>query len=271
MASAGRGTAGRSRTTILPRPLRGIAEIHPFDRGVVTGLQGQNDASAARRFFGHASRKRFRRRKSPILFERPKRVAILRVALELFANGGYQRTSIAEIAQSAGVTLDTFYKYFGSKQQLARVIYLDVERERDCYLEVLPPEDASLQQRFLLLWCRMADFAVEYPDAMQFLESYREQLEPEFEDHLIAVPSALIELVGLLTRARIAKDQPALVLGAIVWGAFLHLFKLHRRGDCPFSEDLVRASGQCCLDAISRSRPVTPSPAAEDRMTILRI
>ena len=101
-----------------------------------------------------------------MLFQAPKRIAILRAALELFADRGYQRTSIAEITRCGGVTLDTFYKYFGSKQQLAQVMYEDVERERDCYLEVLPPENASLQQQFLLLWCRMVDFAVQYPDAM---------------------------------------------------------------------------------------------------------
>ncbi len=202
-----------------------------------------------------------------MLFQRPKRVAILRAALELFANRGYQRTNIAEIARCAGATLDTFYKYFGSKEQLARVMYEDVERERDCYLEVLPPADASLPKQFLLLWCRMADFAVQYPDAMQFLESYREHLESE--DARPAVPPSLIELVELLTRARIAKDHPPRLLSAIVWGAFLQLFKLHRRGERPFSEELVRLSGQCCLDAIARPRPASPLPAVEGRMTIL--
>ena len=135
-------------------------------------------------------------------------------------------------------------------------------------MTILPPENASLQQQFLLLWCRMADFAVQYPDAMQYLESHRERLESE--DEVLAVPSILTELVELLRRARIAKDQPPLVLSAIVWGAFLQLFKLHRRGDRPFSEDLVRSSGQCCLDAISRPRPASPLPAVEGRMTILR-
>jgi hypothetical protein len=42
-----------------------------------------------------------------MLFQRPKRVAILRAALELFANRGLERTSIAEITRCAGVTLDT--------------------------------------------------------------------------------------------------------------------------------------------------------------------
>jgi AcrR family transcriptional regulator len=159
------------------------------------------------------------------------------------------------------VTLDTFYKYFGSKEHLARVMYEDVKRERDCYLDVLPPTDASLQKQFLLLWCRMVDFAVQYPDAMQYLETYREGP---------AVPSIVAELVELLRRARIAKDQPPVVLSAIVWGAFLQLFKLHRRGGFPFSEDLVYSSGQCCLDAISRPRPVSPLPAVEGRTSVLR-
>lgn len=203
-------------------------------------------------------------------FESPKRIAILRAALELFADRGYRRTSIAEITRFAGVTLDTFYKYFSSKEHLARVMYEDVERERDGYLEVLPPADASLQKQFLLLWCRMADFAVQYPNAIQYLETYRDQIQSEFGDGGPIVPSVLIKLIELLRRARIAKEEPPPVLGAIVWGAFLQLFKLHRRGGCPFSESLVRSSGQCCLDAISRSQHATPLPELDGRMSILQ-
>ena len=39
-------------------------------------------------------------------------------AFELFARDGYEQTTVAQIAASAGVTEMTFYRHFGSKVQL---------------------------------------------------------------------------------------------------------------------------------------------------------
>ena len=46
------------------------------------------------------------------------RARILAAALELFAGSGYDRTTVAQIATAAGVTEMTFYRHFGSKDQL---------------------------------------------------------------------------------------------------------------------------------------------------------
>lgn len=49
---------------------------------------------------------------------RDKRQAILRAARELFANQGYDDTTIAAVAQAAGVAVGTVYLYFGSKHDI---------------------------------------------------------------------------------------------------------------------------------------------------------
>jgi AcrR family transcriptional regulator len=46
------------------------------------------------------------------------RARLLAAALDLFARQGYDRTTVAEIAAAAGVTEMTFYRHFGSKDQL---------------------------------------------------------------------------------------------------------------------------------------------------------
>lgn len=46
------------------------------------------------------------------------RTRLLAAALELFADRGYDRTTVAEIAAAAGVTEMTFYRHFRSKDQL---------------------------------------------------------------------------------------------------------------------------------------------------------
>ncbi len=46
------------------------------------------------------------------------RARLLAAALELFTRQGYDRTTVAEIASAAGVTEMTFFRHFGSKDQL---------------------------------------------------------------------------------------------------------------------------------------------------------
>ncbi len=50
---------------------------------------------------------------------------IMRAALELFANNGYESTSISKIAKSAGISKGLMYNYFPSKEALLKRIVLD--------------------------------------------------------------------------------------------------------------------------------------------------
>jgi len=204
-----------------------------------------------------------------VLFHAPSRIAILRAAMKLFASAGHEATTVADIVHEAGLTLDTLYRYFGGKDELARILYGDLLRERDAFIAEPPPDDASLQEQFLFLWKRMVKFAIEYPEAMQFLERYEERFHNDEELEPPDAPRLLIERIDLLTRARIAKEEPPIVLTALVWGALLQLLKLHRRGQCRLSEELVASAAQCCLDAISRSRPRMSPLNSAGRTSIL--
>ena len=53
---------------------------------------------------------------------RRKRAALLQSALALFAERGYEETSIEEIAHQAGVAVGGFYTYFASKRQILLVL-----------------------------------------------------------------------------------------------------------------------------------------------------
>ena len=46
------------------------------------------------------------------------RARILTAAIDLFTRAGYDKTTVAQIAAAAGVTEMTFYRHFGSKDQL---------------------------------------------------------------------------------------------------------------------------------------------------------
>src|SRR5260221_12287005 len=56
---------------------------------------------------------------------RPKRDAILDAARTLFAKQGYEETTIADIAQAAGVAVGTVYLYFRNKHEIYSSVSID--------------------------------------------------------------------------------------------------------------------------------------------------
>jgi AcrR family transcriptional regulator len=54
------------------------------------------------------------------------RKILLQVALELFAEKGFEKTHASEIAQKARVAVGTIYLHFGNKEGLLRAILVDV-------------------------------------------------------------------------------------------------------------------------------------------------
>jgi AcrR family transcriptional regulator len=54
---------------------------------------------------------------TPTRIERT-RARILAAALELFSRNGYERTTVEDVAAAAGVTPMTFYRHFGTKDQV---------------------------------------------------------------------------------------------------------------------------------------------------------
>jgi AcrR family transcriptional regulator len=63
--------------------------------------------------------------------ERKKRLTrqrIVMAAVELFETGGYEQTTVAQIAAAADVDPKTFFNYFGSKDE---VLFSDIDRDYD--------------------------------------------------------------------------------------------------------------------------------------------
>ena len=104
---------------------------------------------------------------------------LLAAATRLFAEQGYDRTSVQEIVEAAGVTKGALYHYFGSKDDLLHEIYGRLLRLQQERLDVLAEDQAPVEQR---LRAAAADVVVttidNLDDAMIFFRSMH-QLSPE--------------------------------------------------------------------------------------------
>ncbi|MFF8386778.1 MULTISPECIES: TetR/AcrR family transcriptional regulator [Streptomyces] len=72
---------------------------------------------------------------------------LLAAATRLFAERGYDRTSVQEIVEAAGVTKGALYHYFGSKEDLLHEVYARVLRLQQERLDALAGADAPVDRR----------------------------------------------------------------------------------------------------------------------------
>src|SRR6201995_6092610 len=72
---------------------------------------------------------------------------LLAEATRLFAERGYDRTSVQEIVEAAGVTKGALYHYFGSKEDLLQEVYARVLRLQQERLDAFAGADAPIEQR----------------------------------------------------------------------------------------------------------------------------
>src|SRR4051812_1206962 len=72
---------------------------------------------------------------------------LLAAATRLFADQGYDRNSVQEIVEAAGVTKGALYHYFGSKGDLLHEIYGRVLRLQQERLDAFAESEAPVEER----------------------------------------------------------------------------------------------------------------------------
>ncbi len=104
---------------------------------------------------------------------------LLAAATRLFADRGYDRTSVQEIVEAAGVTKGALYHYFGSKDDLLHEIYGRVLRLQQERLDALAGSDAPVEQRLREAAADVVVTTLEHLDDTVIFFRSMHQLSPE--------------------------------------------------------------------------------------------
>lgn len=173
-----------------------------------------------------------------------KREALLRSALELFAERTYSSTPVPDIAARAGVGTGTVYRHFQSKEDLANSVFQRCKTAMHEMLRGAFAGEGSTQQRFFAMWHGLAAMAASDPRAIRFLELQHH------EEYLNEDSRALREAV-YATAERFVRDgqatgdlaelEPKIVI-ALVFGAFVGLFKADTQKRVEMDEAAIVAS-----------------------------
>lgn len=104
---------------------------------------------------------------------------LLATATRMFAERGFERTSVQDIVDAAGVTKGALYHYFGSKDDLLHEVYARVLRMQQERLDAFAGADAPVDQRLRDAAADVVVTSIEnFDDTTIFFRSMH-QLSPE--------------------------------------------------------------------------------------------
>lgn len=179
----------------------------------------------------------------------PKREAILRAALSVFAEHGVHAVPVPEIAARAGVGTGTIYRFFASKEALINELYR--EQKRAFGRRVFGDLERVVEPHALFreYWRRLVAFAREEPEAFRFLE-LQDHL-PYLDQESRALELRLLQPIAQASRRMqrrgvYRKDVRAEVIMALHWGAFVNLFKAERGGYLKLKPADIDAACDAC-------------------------
>ena len=163
-----------------------------------------------------------------------RRAELLQIARTIFAEKGYEATTISEIVARAGIAQGTFYWYFSSKASLAHVLESEIqERIQEAlltaYQEATHLEemiDRSVQEAFRVLG--------DYRDVLAIINSNTRWLEKPSERERTFAPYYTL-IAELLRReqeqgrvhASITPDVTAILIVGTVYYAAVECYIYH--------------------------------------------
>lgn len=180
---------------------------------------------------------------------------ILRAAQKLFAERGYDGTTVPMIAEEAKVGAGTIYRYFENKQKLVNELFRGSVAQFAATLQAGFPEQEDFREKFRHVFYRLIRYSREQPEAFRFINAtvnayfLDEQSKSDFEGFMDFIERHLDEgkEVGLL------RNLPSPAFIAIVYGTVFQLSRMF--GDCILEPDdeLLAGLEESCWDAISAS------------------
>jgi AcrR family transcriptional regulator len=158
------------------------------------------------------------------------RQALEQAALRLFAEQGYEQTTVEDIAEAADVAVRTFFRYFSSKQD---VLFGDVVTDRvkrlRTELAARPPTESPLESVVAVM--DMLDF--DGPDEEQQILARMDLMrqQPSFVGRYLEIIDDMRQAVVDFVAGRTGLDPrrelyPTLVAGAcaVSWDAALKIW-----------------------------------------------
>jgi len=145
-----------------------------------------------------------------------RRRQLLDVALDRFSAAGFHATSMAEIAETAGVTKPVLYQHFGSKRQLYLELLDDVGGSLMAAITKATADADGPHAQVEAGFRAYVGFMVERPQAFPLLFGSGARRDDEFADAVRRVEASIAEAIAALIDADLDATHRRVLAAGIV-------------------------------------------------------
>jgi len=174
-----------------------------------------------------------------------KQQLILRVSSEVFAEQGFEATSVRDISRAAGVSLSGLYYYFESKQHL---LYLIQSATFTFVLESLKARLTGITEpaeRLRLLVLNHIEYFLTHPNEMKVLSHEEDALVDPYREKVQAIKRRYYamarEIFEALTAEGLAPGVNPRIAVLSLFGMMNWPYKWHKPGVDPDAQELTAA------------------------------
>jgi AcrR family transcriptional regulator len=145
-----------------------------------------------------------------------RRRQLLDVACDVFAEQGFHRTSMDEVAEAAGVTKPVLYQHFDSKRHLYSELLEDVGQQLLDAIAAATTRAETPRQQVENGFAAYFRFVLEQRNAFRLLFGGGSRRDEEFSDTVRRVEDTIAEAIAVLIEADIDPDHRRLLAQGIV-------------------------------------------------------
>ncbi|RAV05092.1 TetR/AcrR family transcriptional regulator [Paenibacillus sp. YN15] len=182
-----------------------------------------------------------------------KRDSILKAALQLFAERGYDGTTVPMIADRAQVGAGTIYRYFENKESLVNGLFQSCVKEfaDTLHFDALHSKE-DIREQFHFIFQRLVAFADNNLLALLFIDSHNSAyyLDQESKKVFEELLGTFRQVILNGKKAGMIKDFDINALIALVYGAYVQIFKLISAGILTETRELLAGVEESCWDAV---------------------
>ncbi|RBW68395.1 TetR/AcrR family transcriptional regulator [Bacillus taeanensis] len=184
-----------------------------------------------------------------------KQEAIFEAAMQLFAERGYDGTTVPMIADKAKVGAGTIYRYFENKESLVNSLFTKCVLQFSEAIRSNFPSETNVREKFTHIFNRLFEFARHNVNAFRFINSHHEghylneSSKKTFNDFL----DFIIELIEDGKERGVIRSLPSCALIALVYEPIVKLVQLMETGELTYTEELVKELEESFWNAIGIS------------------
>lgn len=177
---------------------------------------------------------------------------IFESAMQLFAERGYDGTTVPMIADKAKVGAGTIYRYFDNKESLVNALFTKCVLQFSEAIKSDFPSKANIREQFTHLFNKLFEFARHNVNAFLFINSHHngyylnEFSNKTFNDFL----DFIIRVIEDGKENGVIRTLPSLALIAIVYEPIVMLVKMMETGKITYTPDLAKELEESFWNAI---------------------